>query len=129
MKKEKVIDFIVGLCIGMAAVIVVFLFMGCKGKPENNGVGTIRKLEEVKKKLDAAIVLQEKTKNNFDSLTKTVSVLLFQYYKAGWMDASNGCIDLHNRERFTDYNLSKLRFSDWCKMENLLNSKMDGNPP
>jgi hypothetical protein len=60
----------------------------------------------------------------FDAaLDSTVKTLLIQYYKAGWMDGSDGVIGLHNADKFTDNQVLRLRNKDWRKMELQVNSK------
>lgn len=52
-----------------------------------------------------------------------IKVLLIDYYKSGWMDASNGLIDLYNDDNLSDEFVGKLKHKDWRKMENQVNSK------
>ena len=53
----------------------------------------------------------------------TVKQLLIQYYKAGWMDGSNGLIDLSNAGRLDLPNIEKIKYTDWRKIEFDVNSK------
>jgi hypothetical protein len=53
----------------------------------------------------------------------TLKTLLIQYYKAGWMDASNGVIDLSNAGKFDNRNIERIKKSDWRRMENQINSR------
>ena len=47
----------------------------------------------------------------------TIKILLVQYYKAGWMDASNGLINLSNQDNFDSKNIEKIKHTDWRKIE------------
>lgn len=46
-----------------------------------------------------------------------IKILLFTYYKAGWMAASNGAIGLFNTGKFTDGNITKIKNADWRAIE------------
>lgn len=56
-------------------------------------------------------------------MDKTIKILLIQYYKAGWMDAYNGIIDLNNNNTLTDYRVRKIRDEDWRAIEKEVISK------
>lgn len=56
-------------------------------------------------------------------MDSTVEPLLITYFKAGWMQAQNGLIDLHNAGKFNDREVEKLRWNEWAKMESEIKNK------
>lgn len=95
------------------AVVVIVMLFGC-----GNGSSSIEPdfVEILNQKIDSLIL-------NINKNDSVVKVLLIQYYKSGWMDASNGLIDLSNSGIFDNSHVEKIRFIDWRKIESKINSQ------
>lgn len=57
---------------------------------------------------------------NMDAVIKP---LLLNYYKAGWVAATNRLINLYADDKFSSKNIYDFRSQDWKKMEQQINSK------
>lgn len=95
--------------------ILIFCLYGC-GEPYPK-----EKLPEIKTVFVHDTILVPSIDRT--GITETIKKLLNDYYKAGWMDAQNSLIDLHNSERFNENHIDKNRFTHWRKMEVEINNK------
>ena len=102
---------------------IVATLHSCSGNSIEQNKETEQKLVAMNRSLDSAIQNLDKIKVQMAANDAQTKTLLIQYYKAGWMAASNGIIDLYNAGRFTDGNIAKIKFNDWRQIENLVNSR------
>lgn len=115
----------------MKLIPILFLIMGvvhgCKETPNPKTISPIDSLSASISKLQDNVNNVKAKFENYSTLNNitdsTLKVLLIQYYKAGWMDGSNGVIDLHNANTLTEKSLSRKQKTDWRKMEYQINSK------
>lgn len=87
-----------------------------------NKVSREKKYDNAKQVIHDTVIIEKRNSHPMIDESK-LQGLLIQYYKSGWMDASNGIIDLNNSMRFDDKNLSILRNKDWRRIEKEVKSK------